>query len=263
MKIISIYIYPIKSLGGISVQTSTLLERGLEFDRRWMIVDSNGVFVTQRQFPALVLFSVSITDLGLSIQNGNKSNIVQIPLDPLGKKVEVKVWDDFVRATEVSEEVSEWFSNQLNQDVRLVFMGKDSNRLIDTKYANHNETVSFADGYPVLIANTASMDDLNLRLENKISIERFRPNIVVLGNEAFEEDKWTNITLGNSRVKVVKKCARCVMVNINPNTAVKEKEVLQKLSTYRKEGAKVLFGVNALIIQEGNIQVGDELLFTD
>ena len=261
MKIISIHIYPIKSLGGISLQSAKVLERGLEFDRRWMLVDNQGVFLTQRQHPKLTLFSVSMDNTNLLVHSGLDASSIYIPLVPDGDELSVQVWDDKLKAVEVNKEVSQWFSTQLGQSVRLVCMPQDSKRLIDTRYASNAETVSFADGYPLLLVNHASFNELNDKLTKKIEIGRFRPNVIINGAKSYEEDDWGSMKLGSARIEVVKKCARCVMVNINPSTAAKETEVLQVLSTYRKEGAKVLFGVNALIHKEGDIKVGDELFF--
>ncbi len=261
MKIQSLHIYPIKSLGGISLQSAKLLGRGLAFDRRWMLVDSNGVFISQRKYPQLALFSVQLEPNYLSIYSGTNGATVKIPLLPIGENLEVTVWDDSVKAMEVSEEVSDWFSNQLGKTVRLVYMPDESERLIDNSYAHNGEVVSFADGYPLLLCNIASLDDLNMRLATKVEMGRFRPNIVVDGQVPFKEDDWSLITIGSVKIEVVKLCARCVMVNINPANATKEIEVLQALANYRKKGTKVYFGVNALVHQIGEVKVGDELVF--
>ena len=261
MKIVSIHIYPIKSLGGISLQSSKLLERGLEFDRRWMLVDSAGVFITQRQIPKLALFKLSLLQEHLLVHSGIDNKSVQVSFNCDGEWIEVRVWDDTVKVQEVAAETSQWFSNQLNQEVKLVYMHESSTRFIDKDFASNNETVSFADGYPILMANTSSLEDVNSRLKNKVKIARFRPNIVVKGDTPFEEEQWRKISLGTSKIEVVKKCARCVMVNINPVSAVKETEVLQVLSTYRKVDNKVYFGVNALVQKTGVIKVGDTLQF--
>lgn len=260
MKVQSIHIYPIKSLGGISLQSSHIQWRGLEYDRRWMLVDENGKFITQRKYPKLTLFSIEVFDNHLIVNSKKGGNSIPIPFIPKGAKLSVKVWDDSVSAIEVDKEASEWFSLQLDEQVKLVYMPDDSKRLIDPKYASNSEFVNFADGYPLLLANSASLDDLNERLERTISIDRFRPNIVVSGSLPFEEDEWNNVSIGDSAIEVVKKCARCVMVNIDPNTSKKAKDVLQVLSTYRNKNNKVYFGVNALILKTGIIKVGDELV---
>lgn len=262
MKIESIYIYPIKSLSGISLQSSNLLGRGLEHDRRWMLVDSDGVFISQRKIPTLVLFKVNISNDHLLVFSGFDNTFIQIPFLPQGNPIEVSVWDDTVEAIEVSEEVSNWFTNHLSQSVRLVYMQENSKRMIDRKYSNDLDFVSFADAFPLLLANSASLDDLNTRLTTKVNMERFRPNIVVSGSFPFEEDKWSKIRIGNSKIEVVKQCARCVMVNIDPTNAFKETEILKVLSNYRKRNNKVYFGVNALVHIPGKLIVGDRLEFS-
>ena len=259
MKIVSTHIYPIKSLQGISLPSAKLLERGIEFDRRWMLVDENDLFVTQRTLSALALYSVGLLNDSLQVTSPN-GDIIYIPFKPTGSKHLVSVWDDKVEAIEVSTQISNWFSSQLNKKVKLVYMPDNSTRLIDSNYASNNESVSFADAYPLLIVNTASFENLNLKLKNKITIDRFRANIVVEGSTPFEEDEWHQAAMGSSKVEIVKKCARCVMVNIDPATATKETEVLSILSEYRKKDNKVFFGVNALVLKIGIFNVGDELL---
>lgn len=261
MKIVSLHVYPIKSLGGISLQSSKLLNRGLEHDRRWMLVDENGVFLSQRQYPKLALFSLSIDENHLVVKSGLNNTTCQIPFNPTGERIEVQIWDDSAQAIEVNVDVSKWFSEQLKQPIRLVYMPDDTKRLVDTRYAFKSEVVSFADGYPLLVVNMASLDNLNDKLKSTIDVARFRPNLVVNGSVAFEEDNWHRISVGESKIEVVKKCARCVMVNIDPITATKETEVLSVLSEYRKKANKVFFGVNALVQQTGAIEVGDELIF--
>jgi len=258
MKVVSIHIYPIKSLGGISLQSAKVLGRGLEYDRRWVLIDKKGMFQSQRTFPNMALFSISITQESLRVKAPDDS-VLSIPFKPEGEKRIVKIWNDEVRGVEVSPQISSWFSKRLGKEVYLVKMTEETNRLIDVRYASNAETVSFADGYPLLLANTASVDDLNEKLVNPVEVDRFRPNIVVEGHRPFEEEVWKQLTIGAAQIEVVKKCARCVVVNIDPQTAVKGKEVLQSLSNYRKTGNKVHFGVNALVHKEGVIKVGDRL----
>ncbi len=258
MKVVSIHIYPIKSLGGISLQSAKVLGRGLEHDRRWVLIDSEGLFQSQRTFSEMALFSVTITQEALKVKAPDGS-VLFIPFKPEGEKRKVKIWDDEVEGVEVSSQISSWFSEKLGKEVCLVKMTEETNRLIDVRYASNAETVSFADGYPILLANTASIDDLNKKLDSPIGVDRFRPNIVIQGENPFEEDDWGKLNIGAAQIEVVKKCARCVVVNINPQTAVKGIEVLQSLSQYRKTGNKVHFGVNALIHIEGIISVGDSV----
>jgi len=190
------------------------------------------------------------------------SSEINIPFEPEGERRKVKIWNDEVEGREVSAHISSWFSKYLGKEVYLIKMTDDTNRLIDVRYASNAETVSFADGYPLLLANTSSMDDLNEKLETPVDVNRFRPNIVVEGQQPFEEDGWNQLHIGTAQIEVVKRCARCVVVNIDPQTASKGKEVLQALSNYRKTGNKVHFGVNALVNKEGVIKVGDTVVLS-
>jgi len=260
MHITSLYIYPIKSLGGISLQLANLLKRGLEFDRRWMLVDSDGVFLTQRQIPDLALFSLKMEENQILVYSKLTGSEVRISIIPEGQKeCMVKVWGDEVSAVEVSTNVSAWFTNEIGKPTRLVYMPDNSERLIDPNYTHNAEIVSFADGYPVLVTNEASLTELNSRLKQSIEMNRFRPNIVIAGEEPFEEDDWKTVSIGNAQLNLVKKCARCVMVNINPKTAIMEKEVLTALANFRKKDNKVYFGINGYALKSGIVGIGDKI----
>ncbi len=261
MKIVSLHIYPIKSLGGISLQSSKVFGKGLAYDRRWVLIDGESLFQSQRTLPNMALISVFINKESLRVKAPNGSAI-DISFTPEGERRKVKIWNDEVEGREVSAHISSWFSKYLGKEVYLVKMTDDTNRLIDVRYASNAETVSFADGYPLLLANTSSMDDLNKKLETPVDVNRFRPNIVIEGQQAFEEDDWNQVSIGTAKIEVVKRCTRCVVVNIDPQTASKGIEVLQILSSYRKTDNKVHFGVNALIHKEGVIKVGDTVVLS-
>ena len=234
--------------------------RGLELDRRWMLVDEQGIFLTQRTHPELALFELKIDSAKLLVTNQENGKHTSVPFEPKGEWCSALVWDDKVDVKEVSAGISKWFSEQLQQNIRLVYMPNESRRKVDERYVvNINDIVSFADGYPILITNDASLVDLNSRLEEKVEMERFRPNIVVDSLTPFEEDTWSRLQTDTIELSLVKKCARCVMVNINPATGKKGTEVLAKLSEYRREGNKVYFGTNAIPVKTGIIQVGDIL----
>lgn len=258
MVVHSLFIYPIKSLGGIEVSSAELEPRGFALDRRWMLMDSEGRFITQRKYPQLALFEPRIGKNKLIVLSRTNGSRVEVPFEPTGIKFTVQIWDDSVEAIEVSITVSQWFSNQLGMDVRLVFMPQDTKREVDQKYAlNKEDIVSFADGYPVLIVNMASLNDLNSRLKTKVPINRFRPNIVVDSLQPYQEDDWHNFKVKDAELAVVKKCSRCVMVNVDSDTGSKEVEVLAELSNYRKANNKVYFGMNAIPLKTGAISVGD------
>ncbi len=259
LQISQLYIYPIKSLGGISVQQAAVTDRGLEYDRRWMLVDDKGVFLTQRILPAMALLQVEMAGPALKVYPKNdKGNSILIPLEAeSGDEMEVIVWDDTCSSLLVSKDADKWFSEMLGLSCHLVYMPDSSLRLVDKGYAHNGEVTSFSDGFPTLIIGQASLDDLNQRLSMQIPIDRFRPNIVFKGGRPFEEDEMHSFTINGIQFAGVKPCARCVITTINQSTGEKGKEPLQALSGYRQVNNKVLFGMNLLHEGEDIIHVGD------
>jgi uncharacterized protein YcbX len=259
MQLSEIWIYPVKSLGGIRLNEATMQERGLEYDRRWMIIDENGKFVTQRFLSKMALIEVALTDSGLKIWNRLESqNAITVPYEPVTNQARtVTIWDDTVEAVTVSGQADRWLSEQFGQKLELVKMPAQAERKADPKYAKNGENVSFADGFPFLIISQASLDDLNSKLANPITMRRFRPNFVISGTAPFEEDQWTEIQIGDGVFEIVKPCARCILTTINPETAEKGAEPLKTLAGYRKMNNKILFGQNAVAKTLGTIKEGD------
>ena len=257
-----IWIYPIKSITGIQLQEANVMPRGFEFDRRWMIVDASNTFLSQRTYPELALLDLKITDTSLQIiKRSNPEDKIETPLNPpLLHEIEVNIWSDKVLAWTVDPAADAWLSEFLNQPVKLVYMGDQAERQIDLKYSEDGENVSFADGYPYLLISEASLSDLNEKLKEPVSMRRFRPNLVVSGATAFEEDSWNNIQIGNISFRVVKPCARCVLITVDPNTAEKGAEPLKTLSSYRFENNKVLFGQNLISDHSGMLKQGDPIV---
>ena len=259
----ALYVYPIKSLGGVSVSKTILTDRGFALDRRWLLIDDKGVFLTQRAYPAMVHFEVKILENGLEIYHKLEKKTCYVPfeIDQNKSKINVTVWDDVFEAIEVSEEISNWFTGFFDQKVRLVYQPQDSERKVDSRYAKtSNDLVSAADGYPVLMISEASLGTLNDKLEEAVSMDRFRPNMVVSGLEAFQEDEIAEVAVGSASLIGVKISARCILININGNGEV-GKEPLKTLSTFRKRDNKVYFGQNMLVKTQGQIAVGDSLIF--
>ncbi len=255
-----IFIYPIKSLGGFSVQQAKVLCKGLEHDRRWMLIDESNRFLTQREHPVLALFSTCLHAADDSLLVTFQKQTITIPLWASGQLSVAKIWDNEVDVIEVSSEISNWFSKVLQQPVRLVFFPEVNARPVDPAYALHAENqTSLSDGYPILLVGQSSLDDLNSKLGQAVSMDRFRPNIVFTGGEPYEEDSWKKFEIGESALAAVKPCARCVVTTIDQQTALTAKEPLYTLSRYRKVGNKVLFGQNLIPFKEGNIQVGDQI----
>jgi uncharacterized protein len=251
-------IYPIKSAAGISLQTAEVEWKGLRGDRRWMVVDEQGKFMTQRQFPSMALISVALEDDQLTIAApGMKSLAVSIELT--APELEVEVWGDRCRAISTGDAAKEWFSQFLNTSCQLVYLPDDSKRLVASDYAvrpDHDQ-VSFADAFPFLLISEASLHDLNQRLDAPIPMNRFRPNLVVRGCDAFAEDRWRKIRIGSVVFHVVKPCARCAITTVEQTTGVKGKEPLQTLATYRLQKGNIFFGQNLLQENLGSLQVGD------
>ncbi len=256
----NIFIYPIKSLSGISLQSSQITGKGLKYDRRWMLVDENNKYITQRTFPEMSLLNVEVTGKGLLVFHKLKpEDSILIPFQQSGNTIAVKVWSDECKAKEASNEINEWFSEKLKIKCKLVFMPDDTERIVDKKYVKEKKLTSFSDGYPFLIIGQSSLDLLNTKLETPVSINRFRPNFVFTGGEPHVEDTWGNFKIGSSYFQVVKPCARCVITTVNQESGIKGKEPLATLSKYRSVNNKVLFGQN-LICKEGNfVKVGDTL----
>jgi uncharacterized protein YcbX len=256
-----IYIYPIKSLGGIRLQEAQVQEKGLAYDRRWMLVDEKGNFLTQRQHANMALLEVSLLQEGLQVRH--KQNLLEslfIPFsDGYGQEVQVQVWEDVCTGLEVNGRASAWFSEALQMPARLVYMPDQERRLVDREYAHAGETVSFADGYPLLLIGQASLDELNSRLAEPVPMNRFRPNLVFAGGAPFAEDGFDTFAIGDVTFRAAKPCARCVVTTIDQDTGIKSAEPLKTLSTFRLHRNKVMFGQNLLHKETGVLRVGDVL----
>jgi uncharacterized protein YcbX len=257
-----LFIYPIKSLGGISVRSAKVTDRGFEFDRRWMLIDSDNSFLSQREIPGMALLQVQLSDGALTVQHKlNKKQPVLIPLyRELTQTVTVQVWSDRCKAQLVSPELDEWFSDMLSLDCRLVYMPDSSKRRVDTRYASNGEITSLSDGYPFLIIGQSSLENLNARLEESLPINRFRPNIVFTGGEPYQEDIMEHFSINEVEFFGVKRCARCVITTINQDNCIRSKEPLRTLSTYRENNNKIYFGQNLLHKGEGEITLGDQII---
>lgn len=255
-----LFIYPIKSLGCIAVPSAMVTDRGLQYDRRWMLVDEHNEFLSQRELAAMALLQVAMTSEGLQVTHKLNAASIVIPFQPqTAETIIVEVWSDRCRAQLVSAAADEWFSQMLNVNCRLVYMPDASRRRVDSRYAFDKEITSFSDGYPMLLIGQSSLDDLNSKLQQAITINRFRPNIVFSGGEPYEEDNLEAFNIKDLQFFGVKLCARCVITTINPDTAEKGKEPLRTLAAYRLRNNKIYFGQNLLHRGEGLIKVGDEI----
>lgn len=265
MTLSEIWIYPIKSLGGIRLHNATVYGKGLQYDRRWMLVDQAGVAMTQREYPDMALFKPAVEGEKISItfRRGDKiiaTNSFDIGTCQTGKEIKGTVWGDHVSVQEVDTQLSDWFTHHLKTPCRLVAFPEPNARPVDPNYSINSEHVSLADSYPFLVIGQGSLNDLNTRLAAPVPMNRFRPNFVFTGGAPFAEDHWRDLSIGGIRFIAVKKSARCALTTVNQDTAEKGAEPLRTLSAYRKVGNKVFFGQNLVALNEGILTVGDALI---
>lgn len=258
-----IWIYPVKSLGGIPLTSAKVMGKGLEFDRRWMLIDDNNVFMTQRIHTQMAMFQMELSGRQITVRKKNATSSQSITFSAdtstTGEKIRAKIWDDEVDVYEIGQHLSKWFSEHLEMSCRLVSFPEKNPRAVDPKYNVNNEHVSLADAYPFLIIGQSTLNDLNTRLKEPVPMNRFRPNFVFTGGEPYEEDTWREFKIGENKFVGVKPCGRCVLTTVNQDTAEKGIEPLYTLSTYRKRETKVLFGQNLVALDHGIVRVGDKI----
>jgi uncharacterized protein len=247
----ALYIYPIKSCRGIQVQGFRLDALGPELDRRFMVVDSHGKFTTQRTAPRLALVTTTLEAPGMEKLK------LPLALRDDAKVVEAEVWRHRGPAIDAGDEAAEWFSECLGKPSRLVRFPPAKLRRVNPAYAPEEAHVAFSDGYPELLLSEASVADLSQRAGVALSVDRFRPNIVVAGTAPYDEDTWQRIEIGDVPFDVVKPCERCVITTIDQSTGNAGKEPLATLAKYRKRGNDVVFGQNCIHRGTGTIRVGD------
>lgn len=263
IQVSQIFIYPIKSLGGIAVSQAQLTATGFEHDRRWMLVDENNIFLTQRSFPSMALPQTNLSQQYLEVFHKQDAQLkITIPITLHGNVLEVQVWDDVCNAIDTGKEHHQWFSDILQKKCKLVYMPEDCKRLVDKRYASNNENTSFSDGYPLNMISEESLADLNSRLEEPLPMNRFRPNLVIKGCLPYEEDVMKEFSINGINLSGVKLCSRCVVTTINQQNTFKSKEPLKTLATYRKQDNKIFFGQNILFQSTGTIAKGNKLHIT-
>jgi len=287
IKVTGLYVYPVKSLGGISLTEAQLGRRGLMYDREWLIVDKNNRFVSQREIAKMSLIKTEIDEdkgslllrlpvdaqtkttaagmgggHGMNKNGGQDFDVLSVPLkqNQKAETISVTVWSDNARAIVEEDSINAALSDFLQADLRLTRMAPDHRRRVDGRYAPGKENiVGFADAFPLLIIGEESLDDLNDRLEYPILMNRFRPNITIRGGGAFGEDGWSKIKIGEVEVTIVKPCDRCVITTIDQESSVQGKEPLRTLANYRKKDGKILFGQNAVFHYPGKLAIGDTI----
>lgn len=260
LQLSAIHIYPVKSLGGISLQSADVLPKGLRYDRRWMLVTDDNRFMTQREFPQLTKLKMELEGNFFKIRKGQEMILLDPDRSHENIPVETRVWDDEVLTYVFSREHSRWISEQTGVNCRLVIFPEENKREIDPLYGSSQEHVSLADGYPFLIIGEKSLEELNARLEIPLPMNRFRPNFVFSGGTPFEEDGWKEFSIGENRFRAVKPCGRCVMTTVDQETGEKGKEPLQTLAKFRQKEGSVLFGQNLLALDFRSVRVGDPIV---
>ncbi len=265
MQLSALYVYPIKSCAALVLDRVDVEPRGLAHDRRWMIVDSDGRFLTGRQLPRLVLLCATPTTSGLRLHapNVDPIEIARPTADAVRRRV--TVWDDTVDAPDAGDAVARWLSAWLGRTVRLVFMDAPATRAVSPNHAQPGDEVSFADGYPLLAISQASLDGLNVRLGPPLPMLRFRPNLVIEGTTAHAEDAWRRVRVGDVEFEAVKTCVRCVFTTVDPERGEFDPrgEPLRTLKTYRRSERGITFGMNLIARGSGTLRIGDAVTVLD
>jgi uncharacterized protein len=261
-RVTRLIIYPVKGLAGQELEAADVLERGLAWDRRWMLVDENKQFLSQRQIPGLATIEARIAGFELMLTHrptGAELSLAACEPNP-ATKIQVTIWRDQVEAVEISA-VAEWFSDILQHPCRLVFMPESARRRINPAFARPGEIVSFADAYPMLLVGEASLSELNARLTIPVPIDRFRPNIVVSTREPFIEDQWGELDIGTATLRGVKASDRCSVPTIDQATGKPDgPEPIRTLSQFRRVGKGVYFGQNLAVLRPGRIALNDPVV---
>lgn len=256
-------IYPVKSLGAINLPRMRFDDFGPAGDRRFIVADRKGRFVTQRDYPRMTLINVAQREgaIDFSAPDVPMFSLVipNISSTESGGAVvkDITVWRDSVKACDMGDAIAAWLSSYIGSDVRLYYMPGDSVRAVDPQYGRVGDRVSFADGFPVLLIGAASLEELNRALPEPIASLRFRPNIVVAGAAPYAEDKWKRVRIGAIEFDVVKPCSRCVIPSIDPLTAQKQLVVAQTLARLRMRDRAIYFGQNLIPRGTGEIVLGD------
>jgi uncharacterized protein YcbX len=257
--------YPVKSLGGIGCRRATVEPWGLAGDRRWLLAAPDGMQLTQREYPRLALVSVeSLPDGGLRVAARGRQPL-EIGVPSPRATVVVRVWHSKVEAVPAESEASAWFSEYLDTPVELLHMdAPERRRPLAPAYAQEGETVSFADGFPLLLTALSSLDALNSLVaqgdhpgEGPLPMERFRPNLVIAGTAPWAEDDWLRVRVGEIAFRVAKPCGRCVVTTTDQSTARRGREPLHTLARHRRFGNQLVFGQLLVPESTGRVRSGD------
>jgi uncharacterized protein len=253
------YLYPVKSLAGIRVNSWEVAETGLKYDRKWMLVDQNRQFLSQRRLPRMALIKTSFDGDKLILSAPGMTDLA-LALNPkAGEILRCSIWHDEVDVVAVSGAADQWLSGFLQLECRLVYQSDDSLRTVNQQYAQADDITALSDGFPFLLISENSLADLNKAMQLDLPVIRFRPNLVISGCDAYAEDMWREISIGNISFRLPKPCSRCAVPTIDPETGETSKEPLTTLNRLRKWENKVYFGQNALHNAQGKLSVGDKV----
>lgn len=256
-RLTALYRYPLKSAAAQACDAIEVTPRGLSHDRRWMVVDMSGRALTGREIGRLVLLRAH-ADGDVLVLDASGTSIRAIP-QHAAPRLRVTVWGSAVDAIAADASADAWIGRLLDRPARLAFMDAGAQRPIDPAYASAGDEVSFADGFPMLLISQAALDALNARLATPVTMQRFRPNLVVAGSEPHAEDRWRRIRIGAVEFDVVKACTRCVFTTVDPASGERDPsgEPLRTLVGYRRGPDGVTFGQNLIPRGVGTVRVGD------
>ncbi|NRB79451.1 MAG: MOSC N-terminal beta barrel domain-containing protein [Saccharospirillaceae bacterium] len=258
----ALYIYPVKSLGGISINSMSFDKLGPVNDRRYMLIDKNGFMMTQRDHPILAKFNTALNNQTLTITFDNNS--ININLEQTSNKnIAVEIWGDNISGFEVHPTISQWFSQKIESQVRFIKFNQNTPRIMDRDFVDFDAQVAFADGFQILLTQHSSLEALELG--NNEDMLRFRPNIVAQGNNAFDEDYWRTISINQCEFAIVKPCERCSMPAVNPKNGTKQPKVIRALAQKRLFHKGMYFGQNLALISQNPsiIKVGEPILIKE
>jgi hypothetical protein len=262
MRVESLHYYPVKGMRGCALTSAEVTAAGFTNDRRWMLVDSTGRFISQREEPRLALISVAVEGRDL-VARAPDMPLLRVAPPEAGETLPVTIWRDELPAYPAPAEAHAWFSDFLAMSCRLVYQG-DTIRGVDPRWSHAGDITSFADAYPLLICTSASLDDLAKRMGTSLPMDRFRPNVVVAGSDPWAEDEWARLQIGHVEMDLTKPCARCSVTTVDQMQGIRTgKEPLRTLAGFRflqvPGISGVIFGQNAIPRAFGRIAVGEEV----
>ena len=255
----TLHVYPVKSCAPLAPAQAVVEALGLAGDRRWMVVDAAGKFMSARKWPRMLLVRAQPVDGGVAVDApGMASHIVRAHVDP-ATRCDVTVWGSTVSARCAEPDADAWISGFLGTEAHFVHMDEAALRSVDPAYGRAGDRVSFADGFPLLLISQAALDALNAKLAEPVPMLRFRPNLVVSGTDAHAEDRWKRVRIGAIEFDVVKPCTRCVLTTVDPALGEFDPsgEPLRTLLTYRRSAGGVTFGQNLIPRGHGTLRLGD------